>query len=98
MSMQVQPASGFRGELSIDDLIARGMAYASGRAGRVDLVEAHKCFNLAAAAGASGAARQREEIASEMSPGEIAEALRAAREWLSRRRAGARAGASPRSH
>jgi uncharacterized protein len=66
----------------IDELFQRGVAFAAGRAGEVDLVEAHKCFNLAAAAGDAGAARRREEIAAEMSRDEIAEALRAAREWL----------------
>jgi uncharacterized protein len=69
---------------SIDELFQRGMALAAGRAGEVDLIEAHKCFNLAAAAGDAGAARRREEIAAEMSRDEIAEALRAAREWLAR--------------
>lgn len=70
--------------VSIDELFQRGVALAAGRAGEVDLVEAHKCFNIAAAAGDSGAARRREEIAAEMSRDEIAEALRAAREWLAR--------------
>jgi uncharacterized protein len=70
---------------SIDDLFQRGMAFASGRAGRVDVIEAHKWLNLAAAAGNSGAARKREEIAGEMSREEIAAALRAAREWLTGR-------------
>ncbi len=67
----------------IEDLISRGIAFASGRKGRVDLVEAHKWFNLAAVGGDSDAVRRREEIASEMSRDEIAEALRAARTWLS---------------
>ena len=70
--------------LSNEKLFERGLAFATGRTGEVDLVEAHKCFNLAAAAGDAGAARWREELASEMSRDQIAEALRAAREWLSR--------------
>ncbi len=66
----------------VEDWIGRGIALASGRQGRVDLVEAHKWFNLAAAKGDAEAARRREEIAGEMSRTEIAEALRAARAWL----------------
>ena len=66
----------------VQDWISRGIAYASGRHGSVDLVEAHKWFNLAAARGDADAVRRREEIASEMSRSQIAEALRAARDWL----------------
>ena len=69
----------------VDDMVERGMALATGRAGRVDLVEAHKWFNLAAARGDQSAARRREEIAREMSRDEVQEALRAARAWLARR-------------
>ena len=68
--------------LSIEDLFQRGIAFASGRAGKIDLIEAHKWFNLAAAKGKTAAVDRREEIASEMSREEIAEALRSAREWL----------------
>ncbi len=68
--------------LSIEDLFQRGIAFATGRAGKIDLIEAHKWFNLAAAKGETAAAARREEIATEMSREEIAEALRAAREWL----------------
>lgn len=69
--------------LSIEDLFQRGIAFATGRQGSIDLIEAHKWFNLAAAKGKTAAAARREEIATEMSREEIAEALRAAREWLS---------------
>ena len=69
---------------SMEDMVQRGIAFSSGRAGPVDYVEAHKCFNLAAARGDRAAIRRREEIASEMSRVQIAEALRSAREWLSR--------------
>lgn len=68
--------------LSIEELFQRGITFATGRAGKIDLIEAHKWFNLAAAQGKTAAADHREEIASEMSREEIAEALRAAREWL----------------
>lgn len=72
------------GALSTEKLFERGLAFATGRSGPVDLIAAHKCFNLAAYAGDVAAARRREEVAAEMSRAQIAEALRAAREWLSR--------------
>ena len=61
-----------------------GMVYSSGAAGvDVDLIEAHKWFNLAAVAGSEMAQTCRSEIAEDMSAREIAEAQRAARAWLS---------------
>ena len=66
-----------------ESLFERGLAFSVGRAGRVDLIEAHKWFNIAAAKGDAMAARHREEVASEMTREEIASALRAAREWIS---------------
>ena len=61
-----------------------GMAYSSGSGGiGVDLIEAHKWFNLAALGGIAGAQECRAEIADEMSAREIAEAQRQARAWLS---------------
>ena len=59
-----------------------GMMYAAGRAVQLDLVLAHKWFNLAAMRGNSHAIRLRREIAGEMSAAEIAAAQRAARDWL----------------
>ncbi len=67
------------------DFFELGLAYSTGREGQVDLVEAHKWFNIAAARGDRMAAQHREELASEMSREEIAAALRAAREWITRR-------------
>jgi TPR repeat protein len=61
-----------------------GLACSIGREGRVDLIEAHKWFNIAAARGDKTAAQHREELASEMTREEIAAALKAAREWISR--------------
>jgi len=60
-----------------------GILYATGREVAVDLVAAHKWFNLAAIAGSDEAAMHRQRIAVEMSAKEIAKAQRAAREWLS---------------
>jgi hypothetical protein len=59
-----------------------GLSWSTGRDGRVDLVEAHKWFNIGAARGDRMAAKHREELASEMSRQEIVAALRAAREWI----------------
>jgi TPR repeat protein len=50
----------------------------------LDLVSAHKWFNLAAVRGDADARRYRMEIAHEMSRAEIAEAQRQARGWLAR--------------
>ncbi len=61
-----------------------GLACSIGREGRIDLIEAHKWFNIAAAGGDRVAAQHREEVATEMTREEIAAALRAAREWISR--------------
>ncbi|MDB5684049.1 MAG: hypothetical protein JWM38_819 [Sphingomonas bacterium] len=61
-----------------------GMAFSSGGGGLdVDLVQAHKWFNLAALGGDSRGQECRAEIAGEMSAREIAEAQRQARAWLS---------------
>jgi len=49
----------------------------------VDLIEAHKWFNLAALNGSEEAQVSRAEIAEEMTAREIAEAQRQARAWLS---------------
>jgi uncharacterized protein len=67
-----------------DMLFELGMMYSIGREVPVDLVQAHKWFNLAAVKGNAEAIRLRQEIASQMSDAEIAAAQRAARDWLRR--------------
>ncbi|RME68585.1 MAG: sel1 repeat family protein [Alphaproteobacteria bacterium] len=59
-----------------------GLVYATGQGVDRDLIEAHKWFNLAAARGLRRAIADREELARDMSPVEIAEAQRQARQWL----------------
>ncbi len=60
-----------------------GIAYSSGSGGvDVDLIEAHKWFNLAALRGHEHAQECRAEIADDMTAREIAEAQRQARAWL----------------
>ncbi len=67
-----------------------GVCYSTGTAGvEIDLVEAHKWFNLAAVSGSKVAQLNRAEIAEDMTAREIATAQAAARAWLagSQRRA-----------
>ena len=60
-----------------------GVAFSSGAHGlAIDLIEAHKWFNLAAVAGHEEAAWSRSDVAEEMTAREIAEAQRRARQWL----------------
>ncbi len=60
-----------------------GIAYSSGSGGvEVDLIQAHKWFNLAAVSGNEHSQECRAEIADEMTAREIAEAQRQARAWL----------------
>ncbi len=67
----------------IDALFELGVTYSTGQGGvPVDLVEAHKWFNLAALSGCSRGQQCRAEIAMEMTAREIAEAQRQARSWL----------------
>ena len=66
-----------------DALYELGVAYSTGTHGiEVNLVEAHKWFNLAALNGSERGQESRAEIADEMSAREIAEAQRQARAWL----------------
>jgi len=70
------------GETNADALHELGIMHASGRSAPVDLVAAHKWFNLAAMKGHADATRMRREIAAEMTDAEIGQAQRAARDWL----------------
>ena len=67
----------------VEALYELGVAYSTGTHGiDVDLIEAHKWFNLAALNGSSEAQMCRADIAEEMTAREIAEAQRQARAWL----------------
>jgi TPR repeat protein len=70
------------GPMSADMLFEIGMMYSVGRDTPVDLISAHKWFNLAAVRGSAEAIRLRREVADQMSDAEIAVAQRAARDWL----------------
>lgn len=59
-----------------------GMQYSAGRGVVIDLIEAHKWFNLSAIRGNEAAKTYRLEVARELNRSEIAKAQRLAREWL----------------
>jgi TPR repeat protein len=66
-----------------DALYNLGLAYSTGQGVEVDYIAAHKWFNLAAIKGSELAKSWRAQISAEMNVGQIAEAQRLAREWLS---------------
>jgi TPR repeat protein len=66
-----------------DALFELGLMYGTGRDVPLDLVEAHKWFNLSALKGNHEARNYRTEIARELTRAEIGRAQRAAREWMS---------------
>ena len=67
----------------VQALYELGVAYSTGSGGvAVDLIEAHKWFNLAALNGSDEAQECRADIAEDMTAREIAEAQRGARAWL----------------
>ena len=68
--------------VAAEDFFALGMNYSSGAGVPVDLIEAHKWFNIAAMRGHADAARLRREVAEQMADAEIGRAQRAARDWL----------------
>ncbi len=65
-----------------EDLNRLGLIYSSGEGPELDLVEAHKWFNLAAVLGFETAKDYRREISEQMSNSQIVKAQRAARKWL----------------
>ena len=74
--------------LSGEDMYQLGLqASTGGETGEFDLITAHKWFNLAAMQGNMEARAYRAELANEMTPEEIAEAQRQAREYIATHRA-----------
>ncbi len=78
-TVEVAPGGG-----TPDGLFQLGLMHCAGRDVPLDLVAAHKWFNLAVSRGNAEAKRYRTEVAGEMTRAEIAEAQRQAREWLRR--------------
>lgn len=58
-----------------------GLMHEKGRGVLQDFIQAHKWYNLSAARGEESAAEAREALAKQMTPAQIAEAQRLAREW-----------------
>jgi TPR repeat protein len=67
-----------------EQLFRLGMMCSTGQTMPLDMVSAHKWFNIAATLGMKDAIRLRNEIAGQMSDREIVTAQRAARHWLTR--------------
>ena len=67
---------------SADELYRMGLIYSEGMDVAVDLVAAHRWFNLAATRGHRDAKLCRQEMADMMSSSEILKAQRAARDWM----------------
>lgn len=65
-----------------DALFELGLMYCSGRDVQLDLIEAHKWFNLAAIRGNEEAKHYRLELSREMSKADVAKAQKLAREWM----------------
>jgi len=66
-----------------DELFRLGLLYSTGQGGApLDFVSAHMLFNLAAMRGSMEAKVYRKELSREMDPADVAEAQRAARQWL----------------
>ncbi|MDM9619995.1 sel1 repeat family protein [Rhizobium sp. S96] len=70
------------GENSADIFCEMGLMYATGRGCPIDLVAAHKWLNIAAIKGNDRAAELRADLAASMDKMQLAQALRAAREWM----------------
>jgi TPR repeat protein len=75
------PQTGSTGE----ELLRMGLLYSTGQGGApLDYVSAHMLFNLAAMRGCEEARRYRRDLSLEMDRDSIADAQRAAREFLQR--------------
>jgi uncharacterized protein len=77
--------TGLPGNVTPEQLFGLGMMYSTGQSMPLDLVSAHKWFNIAATRGMKDAVRLRNEVAAEMTDREVAMAQRAARDWLKSR-------------
>jgi TPR repeat protein len=83
IEMDVEVEAVPRGEPDdVEGCFTRGIIFASGREVEINLVEAHKWFNIAASRGHGEGVLMRREIAALMSDAEIGQAQRAARDWL----------------
>lgn len=67
---------------SADELYRIGLIYSEGMDVAIDLVQAHKWFNLAATRGHRDARLCRQEMAEMMTQADVFKAQKAAREWM----------------
>lgn len=87
MSMSAAALENAEAILSGEEMYRLGLeASTGGEASDFDLITAHKWFNLAAMQGNLEARAYRAELAQEMTPEEVAEAQRMAREYLATHR------------
>ena len=87
MTMRVDALENAEAILSGDEMYRLGLEASIGAdSGDLDLIIAHKWFNLAAMQGNLEARAYRAELAQEMTPDEVAEAQRQAREYLTTHR------------
>ncbi len=76
-------------DMNGDDLFRLGMMYSTGQGGApLDMISAHMMFNLASMRGSMEAGIYRKELSREMDREDIAEAQKAARQWLDAGRIG----------
>jgi len=75
-------SDGAASTMSADALFQLGLIYSAGRDVEMDLIEAHKWFNLAALRGNETAKQYRMEVARDLNKADIAKAQRLARQWL----------------
>ncbi|MDX1292693.1 MAG: hypothetical protein R3265_07785 [Hyphomonas sp.] len=81
--IEIQPGDLLDTAANADEFYQAGLACAAGIGSEVDLVSAHKWFNLAVSKGHEEARIQRQEMADMLSTEEVKVALSAARDWLS---------------
>ena len=79
---EISEMNSMGGEARAETFCEMGLMYATGRGCDVDLIAAHKWLNIAAIKGSDRAAALRSDLAMSMSKAELAQALRAAREWM----------------
>jgi TPR repeat protein len=80
--MAGQETAAMGGQARAEALCDMGLMYATGRGCPVDLVSAHKWLNIAAIKGSDRAAELRADLVPTMTKMQLAEALRAARDWM----------------
>ncbi|MEQ1784435.1 MAG: hypothetical protein ABMA14_24045 [Hyphomonadaceae bacterium] len=69
-------------DASANDLYRVALMYSEGSDVAIDLISAHKFFNLAATRGHRDAKICRQEMAEMMSQADVLKAQRAARDWM----------------